>query len=99
MHGTTPVAGVTVTSNGSVRASDDFYFTDTVATTRLDTTPTGPTGANGAALLLNSSLVEHSGQGAEPNGCVWPSDLAASIPGVLFFNPRIAEMSNGDACP
>lgn len=98
-HGNNPVAGVTVTSNGSVRSADDFYFTDTDATTRVDTNPNGPTGVNGAALLLNSSLVEHSGQGAEPAGCVWPSDLAASIPGVLFVNPRIAEDTNGNECP
>jgi hypothetical protein len=98
-HGTVPVAGVTVTSNGSVRAADDYYFTDTDPSTRLDTTPTGPTGVNGAALLLNSSLVEHSGTGGEPAGCVWPSDLAASIPGVLFLNPRIAETSTGAECP
>ncbi len=98
-HGNTPVAGVTVTSNGSPRANDDYYFTDTDPVTRLDTTPTGPTGVNGAALLLNSSLVEHSGQGGEPSGCVWPSDLAASIPGVLFFNPRIAEDAGGNECP
>jgi len=98
-HGNDPVAGVTVTSNGSVRAVDDYYFTDTVATTRVNTAPAGPTGVNGSALLLGSALVEHSGTGGEPSGCVWPSDLAASIPGVLFFNPRIAETAGGAECP
>ena len=96
---TAPVAGVTVTSNGAVRATDDYYFTDTEAKLRYTVTATGPTQANGAALLLNSSLVQHSGQGAEPPGCVWPSDLGASVPGVLWVLPRIAEASGGGACP
>ncbi|MCB9560380.1 MAG: hypothetical protein H6709_06325 [Kofleriaceae bacterium] len=98
--GSVPVAGVTVTSNGAVRVNDDYYFTDTTVTQRTTVTANGPTGPNGAALMLNSSLVEHSGQGAEPGtGCVWPSDLAASIPGVLFFNPRVAEDAQGNECP
>lgn len=98
-QGTAPAAGVTVTANGAVRASDDYYFTDTDAKLRYSVTATGPTQANGAALLLNSSLVEHSGQGAEPSGCVWPSHFGISVPGVLWVLPLIAELSTGGECP
>jgi hypothetical protein len=94
-----PVAGVTVTDSNGARPNDDYYFSDTDPFTRTMVVPGGPTGANGTALLLNSSLVEHSGAGAEPDGCVWPSDLAASIPGVMFINPRNAETPAGAECP
>jgi len=98
-HGTTPTVGVTVTSNGSARPTDDYYFTDTDAKLRQTVTATGPTQANGAALLLGSSLVQHSGQGAEPSACVWPSDLGAAVPGVLWLLTRVAERSTGGVCP
>lgn len=99
LHGTSPVAGVTVTSDGSARAGDDYYFTDTDSNLRADVTATGPTQANGAALLLNSALVDHSGLGGEPPGCVWPSAPAVTVPGVLWMVPQVAELSGGGACP
>lgn len=98
-YGTNPVSGVTVTDSNGARPNDDYYFSDTAPLSRTTVVTNGPTGANGTALLLNSSLVEHSGTGGEPSGCQWPSDLAASIPGVYFINPRFAETPAGAACP
>lgn len=98
-YGTAPVAGVTVTSDGLVRAADDYYFSDADPALRSTVVTGGPTQANGAALLLNSSLVQHSGQGAEPLGCVWPSNIGASVPGVLWVLPRVAQLSGGGECP
>lgn len=98
-YGNNPVSGVTVTDSNGARPNDDYYFSDTAPLSRTTVIEDGPTGANGTALLLNSSLVEHSGTGGEPDGCQWPSDLAASIPGVYFINPRFAETPAGAACP
>lgn len=98
-HGDAPVAGVTVNSNGTARAGDDYYFSDTEAKLRYTVTASGPTQANGATLLLNSSLVQHSGLGAEPVGCVWPSEIGVAVPGVLWVLPQVAELSGGGACP
>lgn len=96
----TPVPGVRVTSNGSVRAADDFYYSDLDPKTRATVDPSRTTtGPNGASLMLNSSLVEHSGAGGEPAGCSWSSGLAASIPGVLFVQRTILESnSTGGSC-
>ncbi len=94
-----PVEDVTITDSNGARPNDDYYFTNTEATLRTLVTATGPTGPNGTALILNSSLVEHSGSGGEPSGCQWPSDLAASVPGLMFFNPRHAETPAGADCP
>lgn len=98
-HGTTPVAGVTVTSSGSVRAADDYYFTNTDANVRSTATATGPTGTNGASLLLNSVLAQHSGLGAEPSGCLWPDRAGAALGGVLWVVSVVAESSGGGQCP
>lgn len=93
------IEGVTITSNGSIRAADDFYFSDASVATRATVAPAqASTGVNGAALLLNSPLVEHTGTGGEPTGCTWPSELAASIPGVLFVQPFQAETPSGNPC-
>ncbi len=95
-----PVAGAKVVSNGSVRAADDYYFSDTNPRLRSTVDPSlTAAGLNGAGLMLNSPLVEHSGMGGEPTGCHWSSALAASIPGVLFA--RHAELQSdttGGSC-
>lgn len=95
-----PVSGVQVRSNGSVRPADDYYFGDATPRTRTtvdaDLTATGP---NGASLLLNSALVEHSGTGGEPSGCSWSSSLAASIAGVVFVQRTVLEnTTTGGEC-
>ncbi len=104
MKESTPVLGVTVTgANNASRPGDDYYFTDTDPTTRSMVVAGGPTGANGAALLINSGLVAHSGTGGEPTDsedrpCHWPSDLADSIAGVLFLSTRVALDPENEEC-
>ncbi len=99
LHGAAPVAGVRMTSNSELRPTDTFYFGDTDATQRTTVAPgQTATGANGAALMVGSSLVEHSAIGGVPSGCEWPSQLAVSIPGALFDSPFVLQGVGGD-CP
>jgi len=96
----TPVTGVRVISNGSQRPADDFYFVDTIPTSRTTVAPLqAQTGPNGASLLLNSPLVEHSGTGGAPAGCSWTASLAASIAGVIFVQHTVLESTTtGGPC-
>lgn len=92
-----PVAGVQVTRAGNVVASDDYYFADTNPKSRVMVdSALNVTGVNGSALMLNSALVNHSGQGPNAN-CEWPVDLGASLAGVVFVQPRNHQGSG--ACP
>lgn len=81
-----PAPNVRITADDVVRAADDFYFSTVSSRTTLlpSATTTNP---NGAALMLNSALVQHSGTGGEPNGCVWSRQMAAAIPGTLWVQP------------
>lgn len=99
-HQGMPKAGVQVRRNGATIPADDYYFTDTgITRNTVDATPT-VTGANGSVLVVNSPTpIAHDGVGAEPSGCQWPSNLAASIPGVSFIQIKDAEMPGGAACP
>jgi hypothetical protein len=97
LHGDDPVAGVRVINEaGTTDTGDDFYFTDVEPLSRNSPDADGPnndnrTGPNGVALLINSNALNfHTGEGAEPAGCEWPSNYAKSIPDVMFINPRIA---------
>jgi hypothetical protein len=94
------VSGVGVTSNGSQRPGDDYYFSDVDPRTRTTVAPAlTSTGPNGCSLMLNSALVEHSGTGGEPTGCSWSSSLAASIAGVLFVQrTELENTTTGAAC-
>ncbi len=86
-HAGAGVEGVRVTAGGPVR-DDAFYFDDQdlqLTSVVSDQTSTGP---NGAALLVDSSLAQHGGQGGEVDGCTWESALAASIPGVVFVQEK-----------
>ncbi len=96
-----PVEGVKVTRDpAGVVANDDYYFSDTNPHVRRTVDATqDATGPNGAALMVNSPLVDHGGTGGDlPTGCVWPPDLAKSIPGVVFANERWAVDDQGDDC-
>jgi hypothetical protein len=87
MHQGVPVEGVAITVNGSVQVADDYYFSD--STSNLRTTidvNLMSTGANGAGIIVNSSLSNHSGIGSEPYGCEWSSSLSTTIPGVLLVH-------------
>lgn len=101
LYGNTPVAGAQIFGADSVvRPDDDYYFSDTAAFTRLTIAPSqNATGVNGSALMINSGLVEHSGDGGERPMCWWSSQLAASIPGVLFVSPSHLVGGNGAPCP
>jgi len=94
------IAGATITSAGSPAATRDWYFSDADPNnvTTVDS-GLGVTGVNGAGLMIDSTLVMHSGSGAEPAGCRWPSNLADAIPTVAFIQERIAEdNATGDPC-
>lgn len=81
-----PVEGVVVTEGAGTSPANDYYFSDTTPGTRRTVDPAlTATGPNGAALKINSSLVEHSGTGG---GCSWTSGLATTIAGVMLFAPR-----------
>lgn len=95
-----PVSGVQVRRNGALIPADDYYFSDTMSA-RMTVDPARTnTGPNGTVLVINSNTpIEHDGVGAEPSGCQWPANLAASIPGVVFMQIKEAQTAAGAACP
>ena len=81
-----PASGVTATEGPGADPANDYYFSDTTPNTRRTVDPTRTTtGANGAALMVISNLVDHSGTGG---GCNWTSGLATTIEDVMFYAPR-----------
>ena len=98
--GDTPVEGVTITEAGNTEPANDFYFSDTSATTRTMIDPDlTATGINGAGIKTMSSLAEHSGTGGERDGCTWSTAQGAAIPTVIFFTTRHLEITAGMECP
>jgi hypothetical protein len=102
-----PRAGVQIRQAGSLIPNTDFYFTDT-GIARTSVSPGVPgtqsvTGANGTGLVISvDTPTAHDGVGAEPGTpgqCIWPSNLAAAIPGVVFIQTKDAETTLGAACP
>jgi hypothetical protein len=82
-----PAPGVRITEGGNVEAANDFYFSDMNQLERINVAPAqNQTGADGCGLKLSSDLVQHSGQGGEPSGCWWESELARSTPGALWVS-------------
>lgn len=89
--GGAPVAGVQITQGGSPDAMKDYYFSDADPLTRGTIDPLqAVTGTSGAGLWINGTLIQFSGTGGEPAGCTWPSTLAATAPGTVFVQERIA---------
>ena len=85
--------GVKITANGTVLADLDYYFSDADADSRSTVDPAQEaTGANGTGLLTPTQLRAHSGEGNEPAGCEWSTVMAASIPGVVFFQSNFAHV-------
>jgi len=102
--GAEPAPGVTVTVDGRPPAGA-FYFADPDPDTHelLGLHEIDPslreTGASGSALAVGTGFTLHGGSGGEPDGCVWPGALAASVPGALFVERKLARRSdNGDLC-
>jgi hypothetical protein len=103
-EGGTPVAGVQIRASGMAAdgvGTFDFYFGDTDRTIRSTIDPAAEaTGANGAGLMVGTSLTQHSGLGGEPQGCVWPSNLAAAIPGVVLVREEALQVQGANTpCP
>ncbi len=95
-----PRPGVQVRRSGALIPPDDYYFSDTNAMRTTIAPAQDRTGANGTAVVVNSATpIAHDGLGAEPSGCIWPSNLAASIPGVSFVQIKEAETAAGAMCP
>jgi hypothetical protein len=88
-----PVEGVRITENSAPDPASDYYFSDADPATRTTVDPAqASTGPNGTALIVDSALVNHGGEGGDlPAGCRWPSGLADAIPGVVFILERHAE--------
>jgi hypothetical protein len=101
------VAGVTATRGGApVPGTDDFSFTDdstTARTTPVASAGTTVTGKNGSMLLLNSTLVAHSGTGGTgvPGTCKWASALGDGIANAYIIQVRDAVLSadTNTLCP
>ena len=101
MHQGLPVEGATITVNDNVQPAEDFYFSDSNSDNRItiDANLT-KTGINGAGIIVNTSLVNHSGIGSEPIGCEWPSNLVASIPSVLMVHEmKAVQVGTNIVCP
>jgi len=101
LRGDDPASGVTVTVDGRP-ISAAFYFSDTAGAPGLHEIDPDlfSTGGSGAALAIGTDFVLHGGSGGEPQGCVWPGVLAASVPGALFVDRKRARRtrSAGDGC-
>jgi len=95
-----PVEGVQITrESAGVVEADDYYFSDTDPDIRSTVdVAQNATGPNGAGLMVNSPLIYHAAIGGLPAGCTWKSDLAKSIPNVVFANERPAIDSEGEDC-
>lgn len=79
-----PVSAVTILRSGAPQANADYYFSDLDSNTRTTVSPgQNNSGANGAALMVDSSLVNHSGTGGETESCVWSNELAGTFAGVV----------------
>lgn len=102
-HGDAPVGGVGITRGGMLVPAESYYFSaDDTGTTRATIDPTrSTTGPNGAALMIGSSLGQHSGTGGEPAGCAWPDALAVSAPPAVWVVELAAYASGSPelACP
>jgi len=98
MHAGEPVEGIQVTANGSTHPGDAYYFSDEdQRLTSVDSSMTA-TGPNGAALLVDSPLGQHSGLGGEVDGCQWESALATAIPSVVFVQEKFLVDSSDVRC-
>jgi len=77
---------IKVTRGGTVIPADDYYFDDTDRTVRSSVSASqDSTGINGAAIMVNSPLGQHSAEGGDIGDCEWESQLATSVPTALFF--------------
>jgi hypothetical protein len=95
-----PRAGVQARRDGALVPDDDTYLIDTGTSRALPSTSSTSTGANGTALVVNSSTRSpHDGIGGEPAGCRWPSHTISTIPGVVYVQIVEAETSTGLPCP
>ena len=100
-HAGDPVPGVVATLGGDAQPADDYYFESAETTLSTIDPAADETGDNGAGLLVNiSGVVTLSGMGAEPGGCEWASELAASPAGAVFVTSRVpVDETNGEECP
>ena len=101
MNGGLPSQGTKITRSPSGPAPpDDYYFANSSPFDRSTVDSTlESTGVNGTALMVNSVLVDHSGEGGELPGCLWPPDLAKSVPGlVLVHEFHSIDSASGALC-
>jgi hypothetical protein len=85
--GTDTVAGVSITRNGAVNDTRDYYFTDIASRTTLTTA--SATSSNGGALFTIDPLTQalsdrYTGTGGLPAGCIWESHPGASVGGIIL---------------
>jgi hypothetical protein len=97
-HGGTPTAGVSITVNGNPVPQSTFYFSDASARRSTVDAALVNTASNGAALVVDTDLVTHSGLGGEPPGCRWTETIADAIPGVITVTEYRTQASSGGPC-
>ena len=86
-----PVAGVTVTRDGSVVSGSDYYFASGAGGYETVDPTLNATSSAGGALFVNAPTAENfSGVGAEPAGCGWSSELAGTAAGIVFVQVKEA---------
>lgn len=100
-HGTMPIAGVQIRASGvNVDPATTFTFSDTGATRATAVAQPEVTGANGTVLVIGQPApVPFDGAGGEPASWQWPSSLAATIPGTVFVQHKLAQTVAGAPCP
>lgn len=96
-----PRASVAAQRNNSAIPDDDFYFSDVATERRTVNASLATTGANGSALVINtSSPIEHSGAGNEPASCEWPSQVLYAPAGTIWVRRFDAIVTGtGQVCP
>ncbi len=97
-----PVAGVTVINGGVADPAHDYYFSDADPATRSTVDPgMNVTGADGAALLTDASLITDGTPNTTglPEGCEWSGGVIRSVPGLVTISEWGAFDSDlGDPC-
>jgi hypothetical protein len=100
--GTATIAGATITRNGAVTDTRDYYFADMPNRTTL--TVAGATSSNGGALFTIDPITQmlddrYSGTGGLPAGCAWEQHPGASVGGVILVQIFRPTNASGMTCP
>ncbi len=93
------VEGVQFLFSGAPVPAQDYYFDPASAQLDLVDPARATTGNAGAALVVDLSLAQTSGQGGERDGCTWRPILGATTAGTIMVAEHILETGSGAPCP